>query len=115
MLTDMTDKIKTMAEYDGYEIDETDKWDIVGLDNYLTDLNTLHPVAMRVLDELRNEFNKNSGNGEIETKLMQGGFSIKLSCCTKPNESGQYIALVDAVYKGITLLNELKEKCSPHK
>ena len=124
----MHDKIKAIAEYDGWEKREhqptrgriifdnsiSSQWLDTLEHSYLTDLNTIHPVAMRVLDELETEFIKTNKYDAVMV-ILPAQIVIKQACHTKPNESGQYIALVDAVYNGILLLNELKEKCSPHK
>lgn len=124
MLTDMTDKIKVIAEYDGWYNHTSNSYPehkymrhpsrgmlIVGTINtsYLTDLNTLHPVAMRVLEDLETEFTKTNKYDAIKV-IMPAQIVIKHACHTKPNESRQYVTLVDAVYKGIILLNELKTK-----
>lgn len=66
----------------------------------LTDLNVLHPIAMRLLDELRALPRAESTNKALA--------DIAVHCSTKPNEQGQYIDLLNAVHSGIELLNTSK-------
>lgn len=63
----------------------------------LTDLNILHPIAMRVVSEL--------------CKTTGGGFKvhmIELACGQPPNDNGEYINLFNSVYDGVVLLEKIK-------
>ena len=69
---------------------------------YLTDLNILHPIAMRVVDELGELYSYKTDDAYILREEIQN------SCCCKPNQQGQYLDLFQAVYDGVVLLEKIK-------
>ena len=107
------DKIKVIAEYDGMSTFETEH-DLffkrgVGCtpENYdyhllhlkhLTSLDSLHPVAMKVLNSLTCE-----DKGDLPTEFWN-----IVNCCHFPPINGEYIDLFNAVYDGIEFLNSNK-------
>jgi hypothetical protein len=86
----MNDKLKIIAEYDG--------WKNVGVELmssiYLTSLDALHPVAMKVMAALHKDW---SFNAEKLTATIS-------YACTKPPINGEYIALFNATVEGIIYL-----------
>jgi hypothetical protein len=110
-------KIELIALYDGWEktgysVAENKRLfrkscsDSFGFDNerletmkYLTDLNWLHPVAMKVLDEL-------SEISDIVALSLHR--QIFYNCASKPKD-GQYIDLFEAVVCAIQFINEQKQ------
>ena len=107
-------KIETIAIYDGWEEDcilepgSTMLWRHKERDGfrwfkdmpYLTSLDWLHPVAMKVLHDavLIAKFD--------DISLMK---KIIRACSCAPI-NGEYISLFNAVYEGIVFLNEQKSK-----
>ena len=65
---------------------------------YLTSLDWLHPVAMKVLGERK---------GRDDAETVQ---SLIRVCCWIAPINGEYIDIFNAVYEGIVFLNELKSK-----
>ena len=111
-------KIETIAIYDGWEEDcilepgSTMLWRHKERDGfrwfkdmpYLTSLDWLHPVAMKVL-------------GEPKLKDKSDGITIIakiIRACSSAPINGEYIALFNAVYDGIVFLNQLKSKENEH-
>jgi len=86
----MNDKLKIIAEYDG--------WKNVGVklmrSMYLTSLDFLHPVAMKVLRQL-------IAYADRESHIIET--AIKQACC-KPPINGEYSDLFDATVEGIIYL-----------
>jgi hypothetical protein len=121
-----SEQIRVIAEYDGWRLKpistagspKTKRWfhpTLKGLGGrlslmehkldsmpYLTDLNYLHKVAMRVLDELE-AYIDNPKTTNYRTGIYFG-------CRQKPNAQGEYTDLLQATYNGITYLNNLKEQ-----
>lgn len=117
MTQELKDKIKTIAEYDGWKVVPPGTYtqchnqtiwfghggnydcyhDVTSAEEmkYLTDLNWLHPVAMKVLGELN----------------MKGSltywWNIRHHCAIRPI-NGEYIGLLNAVHDGIKFLNQHK-------
>ena len=68
--------------------------------SYLTDLNWLHPVAMKVLGELRN----------VYTLIGAYKHLVSISvACAQPPINGEYIDLFNAVYDAIVYLKNAKK------
>jgi hypothetical protein len=103
------EKIKTIAEYDGWVVkgNTATKYDLKGeflkgdhvafvptgmCYSYLTSLDWLHPVAMKVLSELY----------KIKGELAHTGKIV--NNCSRCSVSGKYIDLFNAVYDGIVYL-----------
>jgi hypothetical protein len=114
-MDNMQDKIKKVAVYDGYmpmkhmpsgygggEPKPPIPITLKRANKYLTDLNILHPLAMRVVDELR----LNKYYPFCKTEVAEE--DILSACGNKPNEQGQYLDLFNAVHDGIELLEKLK-------
>lgn len=115
MTTEQIEMTRVIAEYDGWKYhDKSDvyrpngywtlaeiwagKWVLEDM-AYLTEMNWLHPVVMKVMDGLRQRF---CYVGTQEYVLIH---RIEKSCYIKPI-NGQYIDLFTAVYNGISFLNE---------
>jgi len=121
------DKVKVIAEYDGWKA--TDRFHVGYKDwgclyekkivknrkslfhflhdlKYLTSLDWLHLVAMKVLDELDVMISKSKSDYE-STGIGAKGYFIRHSCQYKPI-NGEYIDLFNAVYDGIVFLKSNK-------
>lgn len=118
------EKIKAIAEYDGMSTFETEHdlffkrgvgcttenydYHLLHL-KYLTSLDWLHPVAMKVLDEL--EIIPKPKHEKTEWWFRCGckgkSTMITVRCSFKPI-NGEYIDLFNAVYDGIVFLNSNK-------
>jgi hypothetical protein len=121
----MNDKLKIIAEYDGW-VDSGRKHISLDYGNiytkkgkytkrremffsefpYLTSLDWLHPVAIKVMGELEEARRKEIS---LDTKPVYDIIStyidmIKQSC-TQPPINGEYTKLFDAVADGIDYLN----------
>ena len=112
------EKIELVAVYDGWikvgyaylggelmfqrKLNDAFGYDNKIIDNlkYLTSLDWLHPVAMKVLDDVY-AFNTPIGS-RIYGKIFN-------HCASKPKE-GQYLDLFEAVVEGIVFINEQKFK-----
>ena len=105
-------KIETIAIYDGWYkgdgiyqrkmLEPNKGWDILWIIDlqYLTSLDWLHPVAMKVL-------------GEPKLKDKSDGITLRakiIRACSYAPINGEYISLFNAVYEGIVFLNEQKSK-----
>lgn len=66
---------------------------------YLTSMDWLHPVALKVLDKLK-EISDNDSALYMRS-------AIRSHCSTRP-DNGQYIDLFNAVYEGIIFINQNK-------
>ena len=104
----LTDKIRTVAVKDGWvsplnlpHLADKDGHRQTAFSDmkYLTSMDWLHPIAMRVVDELMNFPSSESGFIIYE---------IRLDCSKKPNEQGQYLDLFNSVYDGVVLLEKIK-------
>jgi hypothetical protein len=114
------DKLKVIAEYDGWTFHD---WEKNGLKfcskyfgnryeqisvpelKYLTSLDWLHPVAMKVADVICVSILSSRGSKRIECKKLIK--EIESACfCRAVN--GEYTALFNAVYEGIEFLNQNK-------
>jgi hypothetical protein len=86
----MNDKLKIIAEYDG--------WKNVGVELmssiYLTSLDALHPVAMKVLEELSKDWS-------FKAEKLTATISF---ACTQPPINGEYTDLFNATVEGIIYL-----------
>lgn len=109
------DKVKVIAEYDGWVNTgllhpfkpengyQYRKEGLIGVSwlpkmQYLTSLDWLHPVAMKVLKSL-----------ECEDKCdLPSEFWNIVNCCHLQPINGEYIDLFNAVYDGIVFLNSNK-------
>jgi hypothetical protein len=121
------DKVKVIAEYDGWRQDEVvdergrlynnpyrahlgdslgEGFAFLGNMRYLTSLDWLHPAAMKVLDELDVMISKSKSDYE-STGIGVKGYFIRHACQYKP-VNGEYIDLFNAVYEGIEFLNQNK-------
>lgn len=108
----MNEKIKTIAEFDGWKYD-SGIWIKYYPDGtkskymtppYLTDLNALHRVALDVMDAITELFNTPM-DGDVFIHASDLEYNIKRSCYTRPI-NGQYTDLVDAVYEAIVYLKQ---------
>jgi hypothetical protein len=127
----MNEKIKTIADYDGWELCVTGiLYEKIGtnqplqyLDNlpYLTSLDWLHPVAMKVMEgirakelELIDYYNNQPFHvdGDVNQEVIYGRQKVRigrlitnilLACSNRPI-NGEYIDLFNAVYDGIVYL-----------
>jgi hypothetical protein len=108
------DQTRVIAEWDGWEYIEPAAFRRNGYTlhaselQYLTDLNSLHPVAMDVMDKLTELFN-DTMDGEVFMPVSDLEYNIKRSCYIRPI-NGEYIDLFNAVYEGIVYLNSTKTK-----
>lgn len=127
----MNDKLKIIAEYDGWVIkgepDFTAPYKIFVKEfpsydkmipyisptgneydgwekelKYLTSLDWLHPVAMNVLDKLTELFN-DTLDGDVFVPVSDLEYNIKRSCYIRPI-NGEYIDLFNATVEGIIYL-----------
>lgn len=91
------------------------------ISKYLTSMDWIHPVAMKVLDELIAEsdnlaeyynnlplFSEEAREAKQMDKVENLNIGIRLSIIEKPI-NGEYIALFEAVYNGVKFLNQQKE------
>lgn len=95
----VTDMVRKIAEYDGWE----DDWPL--LDYYNTSMDWLHPVAVRVYQELTKSEDtelKNGANPEKWDSIMLCIHAIK-DALLQPISTGK---LLKAVYNGICLLEK---------
>jgi len=114
-MDNMQDKIKKVAVYVGaFYNKESDVWllpskseniVLITLNIFLTDLNILHPIAMRVVDEL---LAIQKAEGKYNYTIVCAVDLINRRCAVKPNEQAQYLDLFNAVYDGVELLEKLK-------
>ena len=107
----MNEKIKEIAEFDGFRVVKrypaaygggepitpliTEK---LACKRYLTDLNTLHKVAMDVMDKLTELFN-DTLDGDVFVPVSDLEYNIKRSCYIRPI-NGEYIDLFNATIEG---------------
>jgi hypothetical protein len=114
----MNDKLKIIAEYDGWvKMEESNLYRrnthrYLDEMEYLTSLDWLHPVAMKVLGELRelrsSAFNDIDNSGVRTVKECYDTITpyidmIKQSC-TQPPINGEYSDLFNATVEGIIYL-----------
>lgn len=114
MTTEQINMTRVIAEYDGWRYSATTtKGDLYskGGDSffdvntkYLTSLDWLHPVAMKVMGMLNHLYKVSR-----DRKFMDLAEQIKIACATKPVK-GEYLWLFTAVYNGIVFLNEQNVK-----
>lgn len=80
---------------------------------YLTSLDWLHPVAMKVVDELIKISKENATTTDAAWAICKLASKIRMSCGKKPNSNGEYTDLFNAVYEGILFINQYKinEQC----
>lgn len=110
----MNDKLKEIAVYDGlvlrqpknsnyeayYQRFDSDgliraEYPLKQLNKYLTSLDWLHPVAMKVLGELRN----------VYTIIGASKHLVSISvACAQPPINGEYSDLFNATYDAIVYL-----------
>jgi len=118
-------KIELIALYDGWEKYDSirrpvwyskgsfrvDGFDIEHFGKYLTSLDWLHPVAMKVMDEIlvfANDF-FDKANCDLLRLCLQKHSSIGYACL-QPCQNGQYLELFDAVVEEILFINQQKQK-----
>ena len=108
------EKIEIVAIYDGWEKYDSirrpvwyskgsfrvDGFDIEHFGKYLTSLDWLHPVAMKVLDELF----------LVNHKLPSRIYSKIYNHCASNMKGGQYLDLFESVVEGIIFFNQQKQK-----
>ncbi len=109
-----SEKMSIVAEFDGwvkrehqsvfgdrelYDNPTTSQW----LDSmpYLTSLDSLHPVAMKVLAELK-KLPRLSNKDYYQSAIR--------SHCSTPPDNGQYADLFNSVYDAITFLSSQNKK-----
>jgi uncharacterized protein YpuA (DUF1002 family) len=101
MTQELQDKIRAIAEYDEGDMNlKLTEIEIEEHSRYLTSMDWLHPVAMKVKGQLK------------QSKAMHWQFynaNIALSLSSEPI-NGEYIDLFNDCYKAIQLLNQMKEK-----
>jgi hypothetical protein len=117
MNKELQDKIRVIAEYDGYTVYDKryprnhgigggDVWNvrkdiILQKCKYLTSLDWLHPVAMKVIDD----------GEKIENPFMwEEHIQPIYRACWQKHVNGEYIDLFNAVYDAIMFLKQVKEK-----
>lgn len=124
----MNEKIKEIAEFDGLKMRISanakygpywTKYDSDGLIiaeysheclPYLTDLNTLHKVALDVMDKLKKLFD-DSEERETYESIRDLLLLIEDALLSRPI-NGEYTDLVDAVYEAIVYLKN-HNQCQP--
>lgn len=120
MTTEQIEMTRVIAEYDGwvesnvqpthgrmvlYTKEDFSQW--LGSFSYLTSLDWLHPVAMKVMDEIEIIINiGKDADSFVEANSIRRNMIIM--CYRKPI-NGQYIDLFTAVFNGIVFLNEQKQ------
>ena len=118
------DKLKVIAEYDGWVKigslhpfkpslgHQYRKDGLIGVSwlskmPYLTSLDWLHPVAMKIADVICVSILSSRGSKRIKCKKLIR--EIESACfCRAVN--GEYTTLFNAVYEGIEFLNQNKPK-----
>jgi len=120
MTTEQIEMTRVIAEYDGWKYhDKSDVyrpngywtlaeiwagWWVLEDMAYLTEMNWLHPVAMKVMGELEIIINiGKDADSFVDANSIRRNMIIM--CYRKPI-NGQYIDLFTAVYNGIVFLNE---------
>ena len=113
MNQEMNEKIRVIAEFDGWvspkhlqHLFDKEGYPQTSIDDlkYLTSMAWLHPVAMKVLGELREIYDEK----EVYTEPPRMSAIID-SCSFKPI-NGQYIDLFLAVVEGIKFIDVEKGK-----
>lgn len=106
----MNEKIKTIAEFDGWNVPDSYEWAICTKDTnvqylrnlpYLTDLNALHRVALDVMDRLYPVL--------VTEDAISAYCKVKDALLSRPNTNGEYTDLVDAVYDAIVYLKKYQQ------
>lgn len=111
----MNEKIKEIAEFDGWENIPSTDYMVRETKNsreslhesnlpYLTNLNTLHRVALDVMQKL-SLLRESTNVGRLQAIIMRVMFN-------RPNSKGEYVSLVDAVYDAILYLKN-HNQCQP--
>jgi hypothetical protein len=122
------DKLKLIAEYDGWltipegtynECHRQTTWfghggnygcyhDITALSNlkYLTSLDWLHPVTMKVIDEL---WTIKPAQEEVGSPIYYRHATLRQRCSNAP-VNGEYIDLFNSVVEAIEFLNKVKQQ-----
>lgn len=125
MTAELIEKIKTVAIYDGWEYVNDDPEDYPNgywvneklreaaqLENmsfhYLENLNSLHTVAMNVMDELNAKRDNLMWMGRPERYAAINKQSDIAFACMKRPINNEYTTLFHAVYDGIAFLNSFK-------
>jgi len=122
------EKIELIAMYDGWEKSEF-KFKLTGYTfsksgycyvreidlesdmKYITSLDWLHPVAMKVQGEIRvfeMDILAKGSYGSLELCIRKQ--SSIASSCSRPSQNGQYLNLFESVVEGILFINEQKQK-----
>ena len=114
----MEEKLLLITKYDGWKVDpEYPEYTFMYKDGavyelkdlaYLTDLNMLHPVAMKVKDMLGEIYNNTDRELTIKKDADDIGTTLLVVCSYKPNSKGEYINLFNSVCEGIELINRYK-------
>jgi hypothetical protein len=92
--------ITELVSYDGWDIAQEKHTQL--FNNYLTDLNILHRVAVKVFDELIN-----SQHCDDKQELMNKAYNIH-SAIMKLPINGEYITLATATAEAIVYLKKYK-------
>ena len=114
MTTEQQNMVKVIANYaNGNEQPYSDKGDFLYKGNstegvffkweempFLTSMDYLHPVAVKVLDDLAVYF---------KPKSSRHRSNIIYCCRIKPNDKGEYTDLFNATYNAIVFINSQKE------
>ncbi len=127
MNNELQEQIRIIAEYDGWVFhpnatnggknntfiktcgDGSNVWaTIENFKKYLTSLDWLHPVAMKVLDELEDIQYSSRGDSQIQGKIAVILSGIREKCFIKPI-NGEYVDLLDKVTEAIEYLSSNKK------
>lgn len=101
-MANLQEKLEAIRVYDNVI-----NWDTK---TYLTLLDWLHPVAMKVKNKLSHMKNT-SGFDYTENLTCTSLYNLIMRGCTQePNSNGEYTDLFNAVYDGIQFINEYKNK-----
>ena len=122
---EQNEKIRLIAEYDGwvkrdyqpvhgrelYDNDNSSQW----LDSmpYRSDLNLLHPLAMKVLDEFNVIILSESSRVSSNSIWAMGYKHVITDYCSVKPVNNEYIDLFNAVCDGISFINTINSDPRP--
>ena len=99
-MTDL-EKINEIAEYDfGGKENIT-----LPVPDYLRNLNALHMVAMKLMDDLQSLF-KPHNEGNMHSRVLRT--AVMCSCSDKP-VNGEFVDLFSSVYDGVSFIKKHKD------